>query len=305
MRSVAGCVKKKRRVAGAIIVLLGFGLPFAGTVNAQSNELNHTLNDKWIFWIGGFFPSSNTVVQIDSGIGNPGDKFSLEEFLGIGDNKGVAWGGFRWRISRRNQLEFELSTLSNDGFNSFRVTDLDIGEFTIDAAASIATDFRLSLARITYGFSVVRKEKHDLALKAGVHLMQTSLEFEAEGIIRQSDPPNTNVCGPNPNDMCKKTVSTDEFTFPLPHFGLSYDYAISPKWELRTQLLGFVIEINDIKGTLAEIDLDLRFQPWTHFGFGAGYRFFAVRVEDKGNSFFDGEFEYNYDGPVLYVLGTF
>ena len=87
--------------------------------------------------------------------------------------------------------------------------------------------------------------------------------------------------------------------------GLSYDYAISPKWALQTQALDFAITINDITGSLIELDLDLRYQPRKHFGFGAGWRFFKVNVEDEDNGFFRGKFEYEYSGPSLYLLGSF
>ncbi len=302
MRLAGSHVRKKRRIAEAIVILLGFSLPFAGPVNAQSNTLNPTLNDKWMFWVGAFKPSSETDVRLDSDLGNPGDKIRLEDFLGIDDKKAVLWGGFRWRISRRNQLEVELANLNNDGFSAFRTEDIDLGEFTVRATAQVSTEFDLTLARITYGFSVIRKDKHDLTLKAGIHLLNTKLDMLAVGDIEDVNNPGVSICGAM---SCTASVGTDQFTFPLPHFGLAYAYAISPKWSLRTQALGFAITINDITGSLIELDLDVRYQPWKYFGFGAGWRFFKVNVEDDDNGFFRGKFEYEYQGPALYILGNF
>jgi hypothetical protein len=301
MRLSANRLAKQRRIAGTMSILLGFGLLFSGTANAQSNTLNPTLNDKWMFYAGAFFPSADTEVRLDSDVGLPGDNVNFADFLGLSDNDGVFWGGFRWRISRRNQLEVEFANLTTDGFNSFSSEDIDLGDFTVRAGAELSTDFRLSLARITYGFSVLRKEKHDLALKVGVHLLNTKLDIVAKGDIQDVDT-GTTLCSPSP---CTKSVGTDEFSFPLPHFGISYDYAISPKWSLRTQVLGFAITINDITGSLVELDLDLRFQPWKYFGFGAGWRYFKATVEDEDNGFFRGKFEYEYSGPALYFIGNF
>jgi hypothetical protein len=104
---------------------------------------------------------------------------------------------------------------------------------------------------------------------------------------------------------CTKTVESDEFTVPLPHFGISYSYAISPKWGFRTQLLGFAIKINDIKGTLAEVDLDLHYQAWEHVGLGLGFRYFDLTIKDEGDAFIKGELEYEYWGPAIYLSGNF
>ena len=175
MRSTASGVGKKPRVLAATMILLGLSALFAGSVSAQSNELNAALNDKWVFWVGGFFPNLSTDVRIDSDLGNPGDKIPLEEVLGLDDSKAALWGGFRWRISRRNQLELELTNLNNDGFSAARTDPIDMGNITIVGAASTNTEFRSRLIRLTYGFSVIRVEKHDLAVKAGLHLLNNKL----------------------------------------------------------------------------------------------------------------------------------
>ena len=47
------------------------------------------------------------------------------------------------------------------------------------------------------------------------------------------------------------------------------------------------------------------YQTWKNVGFGLGLRTFLLSVEDKGDSVFNGKFEYNYWGPAAYVIGNF
>jgi hypothetical protein len=288
--------------------LLALSVLIHGTALAkpigEEEKYNHMLDDRFSLWIGGFFPKVESTIRLDSALG-PGDEISFENFLGLEDSKTTLWGGFRWRISRRNQLEFEFNNLNRSGSVSASTDPIDVGEETIQAGARIDTTFDLSLARITYGFSVIRKQKHDLAVKGGVHMAFTSLEIDAMGAIIDVDDPTNNLCGQLIDSECDFKVESDDYTVPLPHFGLSYTYAFTPHWGLRAQGLGFAIKINDIKGVMTELDLDLHYQPWKHVGIGGGFRFWDLNIEDTGDSFLQGEFDYKYYGPALYVLGSF
>ena len=267
----------------------------------SSEPINPRLSDKWAFWIGGFFPNVDSSVRFDSNGGNIGNRIDFEDTLNLEETKTTLWGGFRWRISKRNQLEMEFDNLNRSGTNGFITTDLDFNDSTVRAGAAIDTEFDLGLARLTYGYSVLQNQKHSLVLKAGVHLAHTRLKISAFGDIVDVDT-GVPLCMPSP---CQESVESDSYTLPLPHFGLQYAYAFTPTLGLRTQFLGFAIKINDIKGTLIEVDLDLHYQPWKHFGFGGGVRYWNVTVEDKGSSFITGKLEYKYWGPALYLTGSF
>ena len=64
------------------------------------------------------------------------------------------------------------------------------------------------------------------------------------------------------------------------------------------------IELDSIHGSIIEIEADVAWQPFRHIGFGAGFRYFNTNVK-AGNSELNGEFDFEYLGPVLYVHATF
>ena len=73
---------------------------------------------------------------------------------------------------------------------------------------------------------------------------------------------------------------------------------------MNLQLIGFAIEIDSIDGSLWEVDADLTWQPSRHFGGGIGLRYFDVNVKSKGTEL-NGEFDFEYFGPVVFLQATF
>lgn len=69
-------------------------------------------------------------------------------------------------------------------------------------------------------------------------------------------------------------------------------------------IVGFAIESNDIRTSLVEFDADIAYNPWRRFGPGAGGRYFNANVKSKGFSL-NGEFDFQYFGPVVYAKFTF
>ena len=218
----------------------------------------------------------------------------------------MLWGGGRWRISRRNQLEFEFVDLNRNGRVAADGTFDDIGDIVIGVGAQLDSTFDVTLARMTYGFSLVRNERMDVTLKAGLHLADLSVSIQFKGAVCEVDPTNM-MCDPNsgpPITGSAALLESEEITAPLPHFGGSFGYAFTPTITARFQVIGFALELDTIDGSLVEVDADISWHPWRHFGVGAGVRYFDVNVKSKGSDL-NGEVDFSYFGPVIYVASTF
>jgi hypothetical protein len=102
-------------------------------------------------------------------------------------------------------------------------------------------------------------------------------------------------------------VEVDEggaISAPLPHLGMSFSYGITPKLIGRIQMLGFALSVGDYSGLLVDSGIDIAYSPWKHFGFGGGVRYFNLRLEaDKER--LDGEFDFDYWGPTLFIVASF
>jgi len=164
---------------------------------------------------------------------------------------------------------------------------------------TIDTAFDIAIGRLTYGFSVYRSERSDVQLKAGLHIADMSTALRLSGAICDAQQGETPPC---PVDSTG--TAAEDVTAPLPHFGGAWGYAIAPDWDLNLNLIGFAIELDNIDGSLVEFDADIQWSPWRHFGIGAGLRYFNANVKSKGSEL-NGEFDFEYFGPAVFIAGSF
>ena len=146
----------------------------------------------------------------------------------------------------------------------------------------------------------------DIQLKAGLHIADVSASLLFSGAVCEADPV-TATCDPDAGPavgVAAPLLEDEDITAPLPHFGGSFVYGITPSVAARLQIIGFAIELDSIDGSLVELDADLVWQPWEHVGFGAGLRFFEADIQGKGNEL-NGSFNFQYFGPVVYAIASF
>jgi hypothetical protein len=274
---------------------------FASASSANAQNEYEKFNDPWRVYVGGYWPDASSKININGEVLPPGPPASVEDILGLEESKAVAWGGVAWHISRRNSLELETFSLNrNGGASGTFDPPVEVSDFFIESGA-IATSYDTSLSRLTYGFSIMRSERMDFQLKAGLHIAKLEAGVQISGEICgpmtvPSSPPGCPAAG--------SETASEDVTAPLPHFGASFAYAMTPSLALSFQAVGFAIEIDSIDGSIVELDADIAWQPFEHFGVGAGLRYFNTNVK-AGNSELNGEFDFEYVGPVLYVEARF
>ncbi len=278
-----------------VSLLAGLALP----AQAQDDGSYDHFNDPFRVYVGGFFPSVDTQIAINGSVVNP-PPINVEDVLGVEDSSSVAWAGAAWHISRRNSLEFEFFNLNRDGFVNLVPDPVEVGDLIIESG-SINTAFDVSVGRLTYGFSIMRNERMDIQLKGGLHIADLSVALQVSGAVCDLTmgemPPGC------PGGQTPPSESAD-VTAPLPHFGVSFAYAITPTIAANFEVIGFALELDNIDGSLVEIDADIVWQPTRHLGFGVGLRYFNAEVESTGSDL-NGKFDLEYFGPTVYVSATF
>jgi len=280
------------------IALLGV-LAFSSSASAQDDY--SYFNSKFRVYLGGFWPEITSEIAINGDVLPPKPPANVEDALGIEDNQGVGWGGIGWQFTRRHSVEFEHFSLKrNGGITDVFSPPIEVGDFFIESG-TIGTSYDTQLSRITYGFSVIRKERMDLKLKVGIHVAKLEAGIQLSGDICG---PATNPSTPPGCPPAGTAAASEDVTAPLPHFGASFAYAFSPTFAMSLQAVGFAIEIDSIDGSILELDANLDWHPWQNIGLGLGLRYFNTNVK-AGNSELNGEFDFEYFGPVAYVTARF
>lgn len=269
--------------------------------SASADDEYERFKDPFRIYVGGFWPTIDSEIGVIGDVLPPGPPIGVEDLLGVTDSKGVVWGGIAWHFANRHSLEFEHFTLNRDGATSETYSPpIQIGGNFIEAG-EISTAYNTRLSRFTYGFCVFESERSDFQLKAGLHVAKLEAGIGLAGLI--CDPSTVPTEPPGCPASGTSTVSED-VTAPLPHFGGSFSYAMTPTFAVNLQVIGFGIEIDSIEGSLIELDADVAWQTWRHVGVGAGFRYFKMDVKSSGAEL-DGDFKFEYLGPTIYVHATF
>ena len=283
------------------IIACGIAMILSVSSVAVADDYNPMLDDPWRVYVGGFYASVDSKLTLSGDNLPPVPPIDVEDILGVEDSKLVGLLGVGWHFKRRHSLELELFTLNrNDTLSDTFVPPIQIGDFSIEDG-QITTSYDTNITRLTYAYSIMRGERYDFQLKAGIHIADFNVVVQLSG----------SVCGPETDPLippgCPPASSGDDSeskSAPLPHFGASYTYAFTPTVAMNLGLKGFAIEIDDIDGSIIEIDADVAWQPWRNIGFGAGARYFKTKVEGTGSAL-NGTIEFEYFGPMVYIQATF
>ena len=257
---------------------------------------NDSFNDRFKIALGGFFPSVNSSVSVKATDGSGGGAINMEGDLNLADATETFYVLGMWRMWPRHALAFEYFELNRSGFTASVTDPIESGDNTVLAGASVASELDLAIARLTYGYSLIRDERKELGLHAGLHFAELKTAFKLSGNILVNGMPVF-------QDPLTPKDERRSAAFPLPHLGGSFAYAFTPKFSGSVSIFGFALDIGDIDGALLEINGFLRYQIWDNFGVAAGIKFFDVEVTDKKKSDRHTSYSFDFIGPA--VAATF
>jgi len=258
--------------------------------------------DRVIGSIGYYRPKLSTQAAISDVNGFLGAKISFEDTLGLSENKGTAIAFVKWRISQRNTLSFNYFKLDR---NATQDSTIQVGiinpapppdfleqEITLPLSAQ----FNIESLDLTYAFSVISNEKHDLALGIGLALQDLDFGFKA------SDSCDRPICDTFEPRSVKSTA-------PLPTFKLVYTYAFNEKWLLDLNLGYFALdfELDDkenLDGQVLNLSGGVRWKIWQNVGLSLGYKFFDVDLDYEKRDLVAAA-DYDYRGFVFGVDGYY
>jgi hypothetical protein len=279
--------------AAALAVSGGLWVPAA---TAEEERLNPEFTDRFSVNVGGFFPSIDSKIRLDSTTFGTGTVLDFEDNLGLEETSPTFFAGARWRITRRQRLEFEYVQLDRSATRTASA-DFMIGDTIANVGAQLDTDFDVKLGRFTYGFSFINDGRKELALLIGAHFAGADASIQISGNL--TAPGVGSVTGSAPRQ------ETGDLVFPLPHVGGTFGWAFTPKLSANATAIGFALDLGDYEGSLVEVSADLQYQLLRHLGLGAGLKYFTFDLEDTSDPDLRGKFEFSYFGPTVFASLSF
>jgi len=268
------------------IVTVFLAMPCASAL-AEESDAKKTAEDlpwdKASISLGSFISSTNSNVRLSAdglGIG-----IDVEEALGLDTTQTVLRAGGIWRFSdnRLHRAELSWFALRRDGSTQL-TQDITIDGVTYPTGTQASTSFDLDIYKATYSYSFLQDDRMDIGAGIGLYIMPIRFEFTASGVV---------------NGQVSEAI-----TAPLPVFGLRADFALTPKWLLKSNIDLFYLEYEQFKGMVYDTSVAVEYKAFKRVGFGLAVENFNLAVEAEGEDYpeinFMGKIEYRYLGAMLY-----
>ncbi len=284
-------IHQRTHVLGAALALVFLVFGGQSAEAAEHTGGNPFLNKPFNLAVGGFFPSVDSEIRFDPRSSGRGTTIDVEKVLGLDDHQATFWVEGRWRFSEHQQIEAEWVALNQDGVRSASES-VTIGDTTANIGARLDSEFDVDIGRVTYGWSFIKDEKKEAVLLAGAHIVHGEISIQLSGDIEDAST-GASLIGTSRQEG-------ESITFPLPHIGARFGYAVTPKLWVDVSALLFYLEIDDYKGSLVDLGATAQYLVWENVTLGAGVRYFDFSLEEDQTNGSD-EVDFNYIGPVVFA----
>jgi hypothetical protein len=242
--------------------------------------------DKLRIQLGGFTSRSSSEITLNNTNSGVGVAIDLENTLNVQSKFDTVRldALYRWGQTERHQIEFHYFESNRSGTRTLS-QNLEIGDITYPAGATLNTGLDLSFANVDYAYAVLQDDRVRLALSAGLHVTGIGLKINS--------------------DLGSGFQEEESFTAPLPVIGFRFDVATAKNWKLLSRVDLFYLEYDEFTGGLADTYFGVEWNPFKHVGFGLGYNNVVYRVEAEGTDAaglgFSGKVDMNITGLLLYA----
>jgi hypothetical protein len=240
--------------------------------------------------VGLFLPTHGTVTRFDSDQLGPGTMVDLESDLGLEESTTNVRADGYIRLGRRHRLGAGYLKLDRSANRNLART-IQWGNEVFDLDVNVDSFWEMTLLPAQYRFAVVKSDRVDLGLSAGVFALFLDAGVSApEASVREAE----------------------SISFPLPVFGVDLEVAPAKRLYAQAGFEYFGLRIQDVDGSWYELRAALEYFPLRYIGVGAAYRWVDIGVDtlgdlDSGGGLVETDLfiEYDFKGPQLYVALAF
>lgn len=258
-------------------VIIGLLLLVPIWASAQSHP-----DDRFSVNLGTFFTDRNTNTQLDSESLGKGTEIDFEDDLGLDSSDTVFRLDGHYRFNQKHRLNFSVFDLSRDSSAAIQ-RDIQFGDeiFLIDTVVN--SNFDLRIYKLVYTYSIMQRDNGYLGVSVGAHIADSKIGLAEQNLGK---------------------VEVRSITAPLPVLGLRGEYEIADRLTLTAIGEFFMVEFDDVDGSLVDLYLGIDYQVIEHVAIGLGFNTVNFDV-DVSKSDFSGSLDWRYDGALLFFKFDF
>ena len=271
-------------ISGCLLMYGFFSMPMLQAAENTESSQDESYPDKFKILFGSYFVAdTSTEVSVNGTVGNIGTTIDMQRDLGADDRLSVPRIDGYYRFNYKHRIEFSWFNIERKGTKTISI-DIDVGDENFLASEVIDSKVDTTFLKLAYGYSFYKSPKVELSFIAGLNLLDYSvvLDNKTTGKVERAD-----------------------VTAPLPVFGLSMDYTISPRWLVHYKVETFYIELgSEIRGSLLSAELGVEYRLFKNMGLGLAINRFALDAKVNTSSYSGGVTDL-YRGSNLYVSAYF
>jgi hypothetical protein len=230
-----------------------------------------------------FWPAIKTIVRYDDA-GAPGTLFGAEDALGLRHYKEQGWIDLMFRMTARHRLLAQYYELKRGGDKVLDRT-LDFGDQTFGPGdGHVLSQMGLQQLNLIYTYSMLQRERVELGLGFGLHLIQMEGTLEAPAVFKRE---RLDTAGLYP------TLAGDA------------SWRITDRFSANGAMQWVKYSPSRVDASSLAWNLDVQFRAHPNLAVGVGYSRTRFWLESADPDFFLGYLRLGYDGPELFLRASF
>ncbi len=260
-----------------------------GILLAQDYDYHPFLSDSFTVSLGAM--RSNNSFEAESDIGDDiGDEIDFDETLHVSDHSTFFNGQLKWKFGSTRKWSVAVQYLSNDAKGSTELTeDVEWDGLTFKEGSFVDSGVKMSFVRLFFGYSLVKSDRSDFGIGAGIHTLKMKAFIEGEIKIDE--------------DTTEFQRGDVDVSQPLPNIGAWYNFSPGKNWLLHGRVDWIGASIGDYDGHMWNFNAGVNYQAFRHVGFDLSWQYFNLNVNVDSDDWTGGA-DMTYSGPVLAITGS-
>ena len=256
---------------------------------AQDYAYHPELSDSFTVTLGAM--RSNNSFRVEADVGDDiGDRIDFGDTLGVSGHSTFFNGQAKWKFGGENKWSFAAQYFSNSANGSIVLEeDIEWDGDTFKEGSFVGSGVKLSVARLFFGRSLIKSDRHDFGVGAGLHNLKMEVFVEGEVLF------NDETTG-----FKRAEVSASQV---LPNVGAWYNFSPARKWLLHGRIDWIGASIGDYDGHMWNMNAGVNYQAFNHIGFDVSWQYFNLNVNVDSDDWTGGA-DMKYSGPVLSITGN-
>ena len=241
----------------------------------------HVMEDRFRVEVMTLSAGLDTDIRIDPNLATPGTLINGEDDLGLDDQKLLPLAEITLLPGDRHLIRLSGFSLRRSARTTLDKT-IVFDDQTYHTGEVVDSTLNLTSVGLTYGYSVVKNQRLDIALTFGVQVIQV----DANAVVRS-----------------RVVRDSETAVTPLPLAGIEGRFDFNERWSFEARAQYLSVEFDEIDGSVLDARAALTWRMNPYLVFGLGYRDYDVEVDSRDIDD-PGLFNLKMAGPLLFMRAS-